>query len=230
MTAMHSAVTEVRRADVRWRGRTAAALLLPVGASAVAVLRFVLPYQTADSSTDVVRDVAAHQSAMSAVVWLGFIASLTLVPAVFAAGKVARSGAPRLTAVALALLVPAYLSLAWLSASDAALLFSVKNGLPTDVAAESYDSLHPVVLVAGVIFVVGHVLGTVLLGIAFWRGRTIHPVAALAVLVSQPLHFVAAIILGSHWLDLFAWGLNAAGFAAVAVVVLRMSDEDWASA
>ena len=48
--------------------------------------------------------------------------------------------------------------------------------------------------------------------------------------MSQPLHFVAAVILGSHWLDLFAWGLNAAGFAAVAVVVLRMSDEEWASA
>ena len=124
--------------------------------------------------------------------------------------------------------MPAYLSLAWLSASDAALLFSVKNGLPTDVAADSYDSLHPVVLVAGVIFVIGHVLGTVLLGIALWRGRTVHPAAALAVLVSQPLHFVAAVILGSNWLDLFAWGLNAAGFAVVAVVVLRMSDEDWA--
>ena len=93
----------------------------------------------------------------------------------------------------------------------------------------AYDSLHPVVLIAGVIFVIGHVLGTVLLGIAFWpAGRTIHPAAALAVLVSQPLHFIAAIILGSHWLDLFAWGLNAAGFAAVAVVVLKMSDEDWA--
>jgi hypothetical protein len=54
--------------------------------------------------------------------------------------------------------------------------------------------------------------------------------AALAVLVSQPLHFVAAVVVGSHWLDLFAWGLNAVGFAAVAMVVLRMTDREWAAA
>jgi hypothetical protein len=216
--------------EVRWRGRTLAAVLLPVGPAAVAVLRFVLPYDLTADSKQIVREVAAHQSAQSAAIWLGFVASLTLLPAVLAAGKVARSASPRLTAAALALLVPAYLSIGWLVASDAAVLFSVRHGLSLDDAADSYDALHPVVMVAGAVFVLGHVVGTVLLGCALWRGSAVPRAAALAVLVSQPLHFVAAVVVGSHWLDLFAWGLNAVGFAAVAMVVLRMTDREWAAA
>lgn len=218
------------RPDTRWRGRTLAAVLLPIGPAAVAVLRYVLPYETTDGSREVVREVAAHQGIQSAVVWLGFVASLTLVPAVLAAGKVARAGSPRLVAAALALLVPAYLSLGWLLSSDAAVLFSVRHGLPVADAADAFESLHPAVLVAGVVFVIGHVLGTVLLGWALWRSPAVPRPAALAVLVSQPLHFVAAVILANHELDLFAWGLNAVGFAAISVTVLRMTDDAWAAA
>lgn len=227
MTALD---VETRRPDLRWRGRTVVAVLLPVGPAAVAALRFVMPYKTVDDSAEIVRQVAAHQTAESVVVWLGFLATLTLVPGVLAVGKIARSSAPRLTAAALALVVPAYLSLGWLVSSDAAVLFSVRHHLSTSVAADSYESLHPAALVAGVIFVVGHVVGTVLLGLALLRVAAVPRAAAIAVLVSQPLHFVAAVVVGSHALDLFAWGLNAVGFAAIAVLVLRMRDEEWAVA
>lgn len=219
-----------QRPDVRWRGRVLLALLLPVGPAAVAVLRYVLPYETTDDSKEVVREVAAHQSTQSAVVWLGFVALFALVPAVLAVGKLARTESPRLAAAAVVLLVPGYLSLGWLVSSDAAVLFSVRHGLSLADAADSYESLHPVVLVAGVVFVIGHVLGTVLLGCALWRGSVVPRTAALAVVVSQPLHFVAAVILSSHALDLVGWGLNAVGFAAVTWVMLRMTDEEWAAA
>ena len=230
MTRLMTTVPADTRAtpvDLRARTRLLAAILLPVGPAAVAVLRYVLPYETTDSGTEIVQQVAAHQTAQTAVVWLGFIASLTLVPAVLSAGRVARREAPRLTAAAMLLLVPAYLSIGWLVTSDAAVLFAVRRGLSADDAAASYEALHPSVLVAGGIFVVGHVLGTVLLGCALWRVPGFPRWAALAVAVSQPLHFVAAVIVGSHGLDLFAWGLNAAGFAVVGITILRMSDEQW---
>ena len=213
--------------DLRSRARLLAAILLPVGPAAVGFLRFVMPYKTTDSAITIVHEVAAHQAAQAAVVWLGFIASLTLVPAVLSAARVARREAPRLTAVAVLLLVPAYLSIGWLVTSDAAVLFAVRHGLSTDDAAASYNAMHPAVLVAGGIFVVGHVLGTVLLGCALWRVTGFPRWAALAVAISQPLHFVAAVILGSHVLDLLAWGLNAVGFAVVSITILRMSDEQW---
>ena len=54
--------------------------------------------------------------------------------------------------------------------------------------------------------------------------------AAVATIVAQPIHFVAAVIVSSQTLDLFGWGLNAVGFAALSFVVLRMKDDEWAPA
>jgi hypothetical protein len=218
----------VPRAHLAWQGRVPLALLLPIGPLAIAVLRYVLPYDTTDSSADVARQVAAQQATQNAVVWLGFVAMLTLVPAVLVVAKVARQESPRLAAAGATLLVPGYLVLGWLVASDAAVLFAVRRGLPVDVAGEAYADLHPGMLVAGAIFVIGHVLGTVLLGCALLRGTTVPRWAAIAVIVSQPLHFVAAVVVPSHGLDLVAWGLNAIGFGAVALAVLRMTDDEWA--
>lgn len=220
----------VTPSDLRWRGRVPVALLLPVGAVSVAVLRYVMPYETSDSAKEIAREVAAHQGTQSAVVWLGFIASLTMVPAVLVATKLARRQSPRLAAVAATLMVAGYLSLAWLAASDAAVLFAVRHGMSVADSAKAYDSLHPVMIVAGVAFVIGHVVGTVLLGCAFLRGTTIPRWAAIALIACQPLHFVAAVVVSSHELDLFAWGLNALVFAVIAGVLLRMSDRDWAAA
>lgn len=215
-------------ADLRPAGRTLAALLLPVGPAAVAVLRFVLPYDTTDSGTEIVHKIATHQDRANVVVWLGLVAVLTLVPAVMWVGRVTARTAPRLTAAALILLVPAYLSLAFLVASDAVALYGVKHGIATQTVADMYSAVHPVVLVAGFLFVLGHVSGTILLGIAMLRGGVVPAWAGIATLVSQPIHFVAAVVLGNHPLDLAGWGLNAAGFAAVSAVILAMADDDWA--
>ncbi|MFL6061077.1 MAG: hypothetical protein ACJ72E_07595 [Marmoricola sp.] len=214
-------------ADLRRATRILAAVILPVGPAAVAVLRFVLPYTTLDSSTDIARGVAAHQGRENLVVWLGFVAALTLVPAVVLVARVTARSAPRLTAAAVLLLVPAYLSLAFLVSSDASALYAAKHGLSTAVAADMYNGTHPVVMIAGLLFVVGHVLGTVLLGVALLRSGAIPAWAAWITIAAQPLHFVAAVILGSHPLDLVAWGMNAVGFAVVSVAILRMSDESW---
>jgi hypothetical protein len=80
-----------------------------------------------------------------------------------------------------------------------------------------------------VVFVVGHVIGTVLLGIAMWRSHAVPRWAAVITVVSQPLHFVAAVIVASPELDLVAWGMNAVGFGAASVAIWRLSDEAWDS-
>lgn len=216
-------------ADLRPAGRRLAALLLPIGPAAVAVLRYVLPYETTDSGNEIVHEIATHQYRANITVWLGLVAVLTLVPAVIWVGRVTARTAPRLTAAALVLLVPAYLSLAFLVCSDAIALYGVTHGLAADTVAEMYTAVHPIVLVGGFFFVLGHVLGTMLLGIAMLRGGGAIPTwAGIATLVSQPIHFVAAIVVGSHLLDLVGWGLNAIGFAAVSAVVLATADDNWA--
>jgi hypothetical protein len=214
-------------ADLRRSTRWVAALLIPIGPAAVAVLRFVLPYFTADDPSTVVQNVIAHPGRQSLVLWLGFIAVLTLVPAVLWVGRLTRRRAPTVTAAALLLAVPGYLSLGWLAGSDVLLWIGAREGVDPGTLARMYEAAHPTSNAAAGLFVLGHVIGTVLLGIAMWRSRTVPRWAALMTIVSQPLHFVAAIIVMSPSLDLIAWGMNAVGFAAAAAAVLRLPDDEW---
>ncbi|MDX6317698.1 MAG: hypothetical protein QOD35_1098, partial [Nocardioidaceae bacterium] len=133
-------------------------------------------------------------------------------------------------AAATILLVTGYLSLAWLTVGDAYLLFGVRHHLSRDVLTGMYDGVHPAAAVAGVLFVLGHVLGTILLGVGMLRGRVVPTWAAIATIIAQPVHFVAAVVVGSHSLDLVGWGLNAVGFAALSVAILGLSNDEWGPA
>jgi hypothetical protein len=76
--------------------RTALAVILPIGPLAIAIVRGILPYKTNDSSTVLAVQAAAHQGTENLVVWLTFVAMLTLIPGVITVGLMARRGAPRL--------------------------------------------------------------------------------------------------------------------------------------
>ncbi|MDQ3663291.1 MAG: hypothetical protein M3353_01335, partial [Actinomycetota bacterium] len=82
------------------------------------------------------------------------------------------------------------------------------------------DGAHPTIDIQIVIFVLGHVIGTVLLGLALLRSGRIPGWAAWVLVVSQPLHFVATVILGNPTVDLVAWSMTALamGFAGYAVL------------
>jgi hypothetical protein len=187
--------------------------LLPIGPAAIAILRLILPYDTTDDPATIAQKAAAAPSTMNWVIWLGFVGMLTLAPAVIWIAAKTRDQAPKTTTAAVVLLVPAYLSLGLLVAEDAATL----NG--TTIS-------HPALDAATGVFVAGHVIGTVLLGAAMWQAG-FPRWAAAATAISQPLHFVAAVLVVSHELDFAAWGLNAIGFAAVALN--RNFDPDKAS-
>ena len=193
--------------------------LLPVGPAAVAVLRVLVPYDTTGSPQEQVAAVAAHPGRQSAVLWLGLVAVLTLVPGVVLAGRLTRSVAPRLTAAAMLLLVPGYLCLTWVFAGDVVVAAVVRAGIPTADAARVVAAMHPVTAVGTGVFVVGHVVGTVLLGIALLRSRMVPAWAGWAMAISQPLHFLAAVILLLPALDLLAWSLTAIAMAAVALAL-----------
>lgn len=226
-SARPAAAPARRPADLRRSTRLLAAVLLPIGPAAVAVLRFILPYSTADGPASAVAAVNSSPGRQSAVLWLGLVAILTLVPAAIWVGRLTRIRAPRMTAAALILLVPGYLSLGWLVGSDVLLWSGATTGVDATTMTTLSESMHPATAVAAGVFVVGHVVGTVLLGIAMWRSSAVSRWAALLTMISQPLHFVAAVILVSPTLDLLAWGMQAIGFAAAAVVIVRLPDNDW---
>ena len=220
MTTTVAAPARARVSPVVW----AVALLLPVGPLAIGVLRLVLPYYTASSSADMVAAVAAHPARQTAVLWLAYVGVLTLVPGLFVAARVSRDAAPRLTAWALGLAVPGYLSMAMMLGSDDLLWSTHHAGLSATDSASVVSAAHPAVGVSLGVFVVGHVVGTVLLGLALLRSGRIPAWAAWAITVSQPIHFIATVVLGSPQVDFVGWGLTAVGMAMVAAVVLRDPD------
>lgn len=200
---------------------------MPVGPAAVAVLRFVLPYDTPDTPGQMLDKIAVNLGALQAVLWLEFVALLTLVPGVFAVLRLVRRGAPRLASAAALLLVPGYLALFW-GSNDLIAFVGVSSGVDRTTTARIIEltALHPTESASLTIFVLGHIAGSMLLGCALWRSRVVHPVFALAMGVSQPTHLIAAMT-GNHRLDLLAWGLTTVAMAAASVAVVRTVNDEW---
>ena len=214
-------------ADLRHASRLLAALILPIGPLAVAGLCYVLPYFSASNPRETATDVIASEGQQSAVLWLGLIATFTLLPGVLAVGRLTRRGAPRLTAAAMLLVVPGYLALTYMIGSDLVLWTGARAGLDASTLAELAGTVHPSSNVAVAVFVLGHVIGTVLLGLALLRSRTVPAWAAIVTVVAQPLHFVALVIVGSRELDFAAWAANGVAFAVVGYAIVKTPDDDW---
>jgi hypothetical protein len=96
---------------------------------------------------------------------------------------------------------------------------------PTMVAFIDGYSTHGVFNVGVGLFVIGHIVGAVLLGLAL-RG-TVPGWASIAMIASQPLHFVAFVVLQSRYLDAASWGLTALALTVCAVTVLRTPNDEW---
>jgi hypothetical protein len=209
-------------ADLRRFDRRVAAVLMPIGPACVAVLRFLIPPEPVGES------VAAHPGAQRVVLWLGLGAVLTLLPGALAAIRLLRRVTPRLATWTAALLVPGYLGMTALLATDAVAMAGTDLGLPpssVDALTTAVGGL-PTATVLVIVFVVGHIVGTLLLGIAALRARLVPPVVAVALAGSQFVH-LAAVIAGLPWLDLLAWTTTAVGMAFLARRLLRTPDDEW---
>lgn len=152
------------------------------------------------------------------MLWLTYLALLTLPLGVLIAGRQAIRARPVLGAVAV---VVAWLGFSSLFASvaigDYLAQAAPVSGSPTSTTAAPLDAVNalPATSTASIVFVAGHILGGILLGIALWR---VVPVwAAVALAISGPLHLVFAVFVPNHALDGVAWALTAVGFAAAAI-------------
>jgi hypothetical protein len=221
-------VTAVLRRDTRTFRRTVAAIVLPIAPLAIAVLRLCLPSFTSSTSLEVIKATAAAKDRADVVVWLSLVLVLTLIPSVLAAGRLVQRRAPVLALIGVGLLVPGFVALLF-SAGDPMIRALAGGAVTPDAAAKVLDAFNaePGVAIATIVFVAGHIIGMILIGVAFLRTHVVPTAIAIAVIVSQPLHFVAAVIIGSPALDGIAWGLTTIGFAWAAVAVLRTPNDEW---
>lgn len=196
--------------------RVAAVVVAATGPMAIGALRAVLPYETVDDSATVLAKVAAHPVRESAVLWLIYLAAATLPVGVLIVGRLAIRHRPVLGTVGAVLAWLGFISL-FISVTLADYVaLSATGRLPAASAAVLLDAVaaQPAVVVASVVFVVGHIVGGLLLAAALWRVVPIW--AALALAVSMPLHFVFAVVIPSGALDACAWTLTGVGLAGAA--------------
>ncbi|MGH3765304.1 MAG: hypothetical protein ACRDTX_09165 [Pseudonocardiaceae bacterium] len=197
---------------------SAAVVIAAAGPLAIAVLRLILPYDTTDDAAATVEKVAASPAAEGAVLWLTYLALLTLPLGVLITGRQAMRARPALGAVAALIAWVGFTSLfASVAIGDYLAQAAPTTAAPTSTTAALLDAINalPATTTASTVFVAGHILGGILLGIALWR--VVPAWAAVALTISQPLHLVFAVFVPNHVLDGVAWALTAVGFAAAAL-------------
>jgi hypothetical protein len=105
------------------------------------------------------------------VLWLSALALLTMPLALLVVSWVAVQARPRLGMAAAVIAWLGFANLAFLITPDQAALAGHEAGLPTTTTAALLSAIdqNPVASTATTLFVAGHILGVVLLGVALWR-------------------------------------------------------------
>ncbi|MDN5749533.1 MAG: hypothetical protein L0H64_13630 [Pseudonocardia sp.] len=197
--------------------------LAATGPLAIGAIRAVLPYDTVDDPAAAAERIQAAPAAASTVLWLILLAVLTLPIGLAIACRLAMRVRRVFGTVAAVVAWVGFLSLFGALGIDYTAPAAASSGLPLDdlVALDAAMTAHPAASLAIGVFVLGHILGAVLLGIALW-GVLPHWAAA-GLIVSQPLHFVFVIVWPQHVLDALAWSLTGAAFAAAALAAARLA-------
>lgn len=220
-TAARQAVPELR--DLRSFRRVLGAVLMPIGPAVVAVLRLV-----AQDDTHLGERIAASQESQFWFGLAGWLVLFTLVPGAYAAVHLARRRRPVLAAWTGAFLIPGYLGMTALIAPEAAAHAGLAIGLSPQVASELAAAAYgaPGVAVPVLVFVLGHIVGVVLLGVLAIRARLLPVAFGVALAASQVVHLIATI-LGLSWLDFIGWGTTAVGMGLLGWRMLHTPDDEW---
>lgn len=222
------AVTHPR--DLRRLGRWAAAISIVLGPLLVTVLRAILPYWTSDEPATAIDSIAASPGRIAAVNWLSVVSYPFLVFGAVSVAYAVRRRVPVLAWVGGGVLFTGLTVASMVGASDLLAEVMTREGYDRALTLQLTTQFmeHPAGLFGLLGFVLGHIVGMVLLGIAVARSRLVPWWVGAAIVVAQPVHVVAAVIAPSRALDVIGgWGLTTAGFAFVALSVLRMSDDEW---
>ena len=226
-----SATTDARDTrDLRRTWRRVAALALVAGPLGVTVIRHVMPYWTDDAPAQMVAGFAADPGRGAAMNWLSLVVTPFLLLSALAMGFVARRRAPVIATWGAAVLFGAYALGSAVSAPD--ILVTALLGRGDDeasVAATAQLLMDTPVMLAGALsFVLGHLVGMVLVAVAVVRARIVPLWVGLVIAVAQPVHVVSAVVVPSRMLDVvLGWGATTLGYALVARAVLRTPDDEW---
>ncbi|MFB7569711.1 hypothetical protein [Streptomyces sp. NPDC056165] len=212
--------------DVRGFWRVLLAVLAPLPMTGMGLSYILSPVDGGSSFEDTVTAYTGHLDQARVTQYLGVPFLVLLIPATFAVIWVSRRGAPRLTtAGALLALLGQLAGFPLNQGGDLLAYTTAKNGLDVTTVAALQKALEedPLALTGGLLFIIGIVLGLLLLGLALWRSGAAPAWAGIALALGgfthpfMPGHIAAGVGLL----------VAAAGFAGAGWALLRMSDDDF---
>ncbi|PQZ93769.1 hypothetical protein CQ018_08940 [Arthrobacter sp. MYb227] len=234
MTRMNDVRSEtpplVAGRDMRTFWRVTAAAVITLGPFGILMIRAIMPYWTTDSPDAIVSQSLANQGTLDLMVWSGIVFAPMLLLSVLAISYVARRGSPLL-----AMLGGGLGFVGWsMGATTVNMDYLVSqlgaSGFDHQSITDIGDALQnsTFAAVGGIIWLIGHIVGMILTGIALGRAKILNWWVAGALMVSQPFHFIAAVVVPSRLLDVtMGWGLTTVASVFVSIALLKMSNDEW---
>lgn len=216
--------------DVRTIRRWGTAACMIVAPLAIAVVRGWIPYFTnPNGGAGQVASYAEHPATYPVVAVAAMVAVLTMWPAMQGAGRLIQCRTPRLALVGVPLATAGWIMLAVVASGDALAYELTGFGLSTTAAGALVDRVsHDLfVQIAFTVFIAGHLIGTLLIGVGFLVSKRVPTWAALAVILGDVFHPIAYLLLNVQILDVISYVVVAAGMAGAARVVLTTPNEQW---
>lgn len=216
--------------DLRRTWRIVAAVCIVTGPILVTVLRALMPYWTGDDPAASVSAMAEAPGRTAAFNWLSVLCFPFVVGGVLGTAYAVRRSTPRLALIGGGFGFVGLTLASMIGSGDILAEAMIRDGFDTETTVRAVLLLmdHPTQLLGILAFVVGHLVGYILLGIAVARSRLVPLWAGAAIVIAQPVHVISAVIVPSRTLDVIGgWGLTAVGFAVVALAVLRTPDDEW---
>jgi hypothetical protein len=220
---------QASHSDDRRFYRAVLALVAPLPMLAMGTTYLVLDMAGDAPFRDTVDAAGRQSSTLNATLWLSMLWFAFLIPAVIAVALVTRRTFPRLTAWGLVLTVPGFgLGFAGPNDNVLALLTHEKNldvGQMTTLDKALWA--EPVYGISSLLFIIGIVIGLLLLGIALARSGAAPRAFGIALAAGGFTHpFLGAV---NHVVQGAGLYVAAIGFAGASLALLRMSDDEFAT-
>ncbi|GGM90413.1 hypothetical protein ACFFX1_21775 [Dactylosporangium sucinum] len=212
--------------DVRGFWRVLLAVVAPLPMLGMGIYYILNPAEGGAAFEETVAAYTAHKDLVGTIRYFGVPFLVGLIPATFAVAWVARRGAPRLTTVGACIALLGDLAgFPLIRGSDELAYYTVNNGFDVTTMAKLQNATDndPLGLIAGLLFIVGIVIGLLLLGLALWRSGAAPAWMGIALAAGgfthpfMPGHLAAGIGLL----------VAAVGFAGASVALLRMHNDDF---
>lgn len=212
--------------------RVAGAVALPLAFVLQLATNTIYAWATRDgggdtgSSEEAIEFYAAHPGEMLVASVVALVGCFLVVPGVLAALRVLRPTRPRLSLIAGSLMIAGYTTYFGIVFTNFLTLALARSGATESARILQDGQDGPVALSIFGIFVIGNIIGTLLLGLAVVLSKDL-PWWSGALIIGWPVGHVVNIILVNEWFAVAGGALEIVGLVVVARAALRLSNPEW---